>query len=216
MKMPWLDEDNIIRVNGDLYALAPSGNLIKINSLSHFGEVTVLPGEKFMTIDNVDYRIDPAGNLIRLGERVQPSKDGWVSLADDSTECVTHPYYQEPKLVRLDIDSIEDFEKLKNPSLFNDTDENAVQEKTQEEKFEEVVTKMLEVYRAKNSDYGNSVQDTYDKIGDSSFLTRILDKVNRLTTLCQPGAVRKVQDEKIEDTLLDLANYAVLFLITRK
>ena len=80
--------------------------------------------------------------------------------------------------------------------------------------FESVLKQMLETYKAKNNDYGNSVQDTYDKFGDISFLTRINDKINRLNTLCVKGN-QQVLDESINDTILDLANYAVLFYVIR-
>lgn len=52
---------------------------------------------------------------------------------------------------------------------------------------------------------------TFDEYGLVSFLVRIDDKMNRIKTLnkIQDTAVR---GEKIEDTLLDLANYAILAL----
>ena len=77
--------------------------------------------------------------------------------------------------------------------------------------FKEITDEMLELYQKKNHDYGNSVHETYKTFGLTSFLVRISDKLNRLTTLNQKEA--KVKDEKIEDTLLDLANYSILALI---
>ena len=52
---------------------------------------------------------------------------------------------------------------------------------------------------------------TFDEYGLVSFLVRMDDKMNRIKTLnkIQDTAVR---EEKIEDTLLDLANYAILAL----
>jgi hypothetical protein len=70
------------------------------------------------------------------------------------------------------------------------------------------------LYVTKNSGYGNSVHDTYTKYGLTSFLVRIEDKLNRARTLSKRE--RLVQDEKIEDTLLDLANYAILAVIELK
>lgn len=67
------------------------------------------------------------------------------------------------------------------------------------------------VYVAKNNDYGNSVHDTYEKYGMVSFLVRMEDKLNRLHSLTMNKSM--VQDEKIEDTLLDLANYSVLAIM---
>ena len=67
---------------------------------------------------------------------------------------------------------------------------------------------MHNLYITKNHDYGNSVHDTYEKYGLTSFLVRIEDKLNRARTLSKNDA--KVNDEKIEDTLIDMANYAIL------
>lgn len=81
--------------------------------------------------------------------------------------------------------------------------------------FEDIVKKMFEIYKAKNRDYGMSVKDTYEKFGLTSFLVRLSDKLNRLISLDKKKEIL-VKDEKIEDTLLDLANYAVIALIETK
>ena len=78
---------------------------------------------------------------------------------------------------------------------------------------------MHELYIKKNSDYGDSVHDTYKKYGLVSFLVRIEDKLNRVKTLNEKSCKKddaKVLDEKIEDTLMDLANYSILALIELK
>ena len=83
--------------------------------------------------------------------------------------------------------------------------------------YEYILNGLEEIYKAKNNDYGNSVADTYEKFGDISFLVRITDTYNRLMTLCNPNAPeQKVQDEKIDDTILDLANYCLLWLVERE
>lgn len=83
--------------------------------------------------------------------------------------------------------------------------------------YQYLLNNLEETYEAKNNDYGNSVADTYDKFGCVSFLVRITDKYNRLMTLCNPSAPeQKVQDEKIDDTILDLANYCLLWLVERE
>ncbi len=63
----------------------------------------------------------------------------------------------------------------------------------------------LELFRKKNADYGDAFAK-YDVIG---VIMRMEDKVQRLTTLSN-GASAQVHDEKIEDTLLDLHNYAAM------
>lgn len=86
-----------------------------------------------------------------------------------------------------------------------------------EEKIEahkELLDGLHNLYVTKNRDYGDSVHDTYKKYGLVSFLVRLEDKLNRARTLSKQAAV--VQDEKIEDTLLDMANYAVLAVLELK
>ena len=80
-------------------------------------------------------------------------------------------------------------------------------------KFEQITTDMFELYKRKNADYGNSVAKTFDEWGLASFLVRMEDKLNRVTTLTKKQGEARIADEKIEDTLLDLANYSIMALI---
>lgn len=80
-------------------------------------------------------------------------------------------------------------------------------------KFEQITTDMFELYKRKNADYGNSVAKTFDEWGLVSFLVRMEDKLNRVTTLTKKQGEARIADEKIEDTLLDLANYSIMALI---
>ena len=75
-----------------------------------------------------------------------------------------------------------------------------------------ICQKLNQVYKAKNHDYGDSFGDTYKKLGIISAVTRLSDKMNRLMSLAVSHDAR-VKDEKIEDTLLDMANYAIMTLI---
>lgn len=72
----------------------------------------------------------------------------------------------------------------------------------------ELLDYLHELYITKNTDYGDSVHETFEKYGLTSYLVRIEDKINRARTITTKAAL--VNDEKIEDTLLDLANYAIL------
>lgn len=74
-----------------------------------------------------------------------------------------------------------------------------------------ILDKLEKTYIAKNSDYGDSVGDTYEKFGEVSFLIRITDKYNRINNLIDSEA--QVTDEKLEDTILDMANYCLLWLV---
>lgn len=71
---------------------------------------------------------------------------------------------------------------------------------------------MHELYLKKNKDYGGSVTETYKKYGLTSFLVRMEDKLNRIYNINKNGEC-KVKDESVRDTLIDLANYAILAVI---
>ena len=75
----------------------------------------------------------------------------------------------------------------------------------------EICVHLNEIYRRKNADYGDSFGETFRKLGIISSVTRITDKVNRLQSLCIHSA--QVHDESVRDTLLDLANYAIMSVI---
>lgn len=70
---------------------------------------------------------------------------------------------------------------------------------------------MSELYSKKNHDYGDAFGQTFAELGVISAITRISDKTNRLKSLATKD--QRVDDERIEDTLMDLANYAVMTLV---
>ena len=72
----------------------------------------------------------------------------------------------------------------------------------------------VELYSRKNHDYGNSFDKGMDNIGVAYGVGRIYDKMNRLVTLTKEKA--QVKDESIDDTLRDLACYAIMMLTYRK
>lgn len=78
--------------------------------------------------------------------------------------------------------------------------------------FEQITQKMNELYKRKNSDYGNSFYKTLDEFGIVAALVRMEDKMNRLKNLYNNPNIETQVDESINDTLMDLANYAVMTL----
>ena len=84
------------------------------------------------------------------------------------------------------------------------------------QKHQELLNYLHNLYITKNHDYGDSVHDTYEKYGLTSFLVRMEDKLNRVRTLSNKNIEVQVPTEKIEDTLLDLANYAILAVLELK
>ena len=82
--------------------------------------------------------------------------------------------------------------------------------------YNAIISDLAETYEAKNADYGDSVGDTYKQFGDVSFLTRITDKYNRILSLADKGECGAVKDESMDDTILDMANYCILWLVERR
>ena len=72
-----------------------------------------------------------------------------------------------------------------------------------------ICDEIVSTYEAKNSDYGDSFSHTIRKHGILSSFIRIEDKFRRFENLVLNGK-GKVKDETIEDTLLDLASYAIM------
>lgn len=71
----------------------------------------------------------------------------------------------------------------------------------------EVCEQLHDIYQAKNADYGNSFSEQYKEHGMVSSVIRLDDKMRRLKQLTKNDAL---VNESIEDTLLDLANYAIM------
>lgn len=72
---------------------------------------------------------------------------------------------------------------------------------------------MAELYRKKNADYGDSFHQAWQKFGPTVGLVYMDAKLNRIKQLLAHPEAQQVHSEKIDDTLIDLANYAVLTLM---
>ena len=75
--------------------------------------------------------------------------------------------------------------------------------------FDDIVKEMSEIHKRKNADYGNNFHKRYEKWGFLTALLRLSDKMERLEDIYEKGEIQ-VKDESVEDTLIDLANYAVM------
>lgn len=73
---------------------------------------------------------------------------------------------------------------------------------------------LAETLKAKNADYGDSFGKLYAKYGDASTAIRLTDKLMRFETLIQNK--QQVKGESINDTLLDIAGYAILTLVQKQ
>ena len=79
-------------------------------------------------------------------------------------------------------------------------------------KHQKIWEELNQIYKDKNRAYGNSFGETFDELGIISAVTRMDDKMRRIKALSK-GAENNIKDERLEDTLKDLANYCVMTLI---
>lgn len=78
--------------------------------------------------------------------------------------------------------------------------------------FNKLTQEMSETFAKKRNDYGQTTTETFKKFGPVSMLTRMHDKMGRLDNLLTNNRENMV-GEKVEDTLLDLANYALITIL---
>ena len=74
---------------------------------------------------------------------------------------------------------------------------------------EKICQELTETYKKKNADYGNSFENSLDKHGLIAGIVRMDDKMSRLISL-NSKKEQQVMDESLRDTLMDLANYAIM------
>lgn len=74
--------------------------------------------------------------------------------------------------------------------------------------LEEIQLRAKNIFEKKNQDYG----DAFAEYGTIGVLVRLGDKIKRAQSITNKG-INLINDEAIEDTLLDLHNYAAMALI---
>lgn len=78
------------------------------------------------------------------------------------------------------------------------------------QKFRSIVSDMADLYEKKNRNYGNSFGDLYQTLGPIAGLVPLHNKLSRITNLIRGG---HNDFESVEDSIVDLASYAVMNLI---
>lgn len=74
--------------------------------------------------------------------------------------------------------------------------------------FDTLLNQIKATHEKKNHDYGNSFIKSMNEFGMTAAAIRLSDKLSRFKTLINSEA--QVKDESIEDTLLDMAAYAIM------
>ena len=103
---------------------------------------------------------------------------------------------------------------VKMRTLHNCVDDSLIDENVVS--FRDIQDKLVNIYAKKNHDYGDSFNEGCNELGVGYAFSRIFDKTKRFQTLAK-GTMNnnlsiEVQDETIEDTIMDLANYCMMYL----
>jgi hypothetical protein len=77
------------------------------------------------------------------------------------------------------------------------------------QRHESICNELNALYVRKNADYGDSFHKTYVEEGIAMARIRLSDKLERFKRLTRSNE-QDVQDESVRDTLIDLANYAIM------
>ena len=80
------------------------------------------------------------------------------------------------------------------------------------EKHLQICDELNALYAKKNHDYGDSFHLSFVEEGMAMARIRLGDKLNRFKTLSR-STKQEVNDESIRDTLIDLANYAIMTIL---
>lgn len=86
---------------------------------------------------------------------------------------------------------------------------------TKIERHEALCKRLHDIYVKKNHDYGDSFGRTFQEEGFAMPRIRLSDKLSRFKTLSHHAEdqERFVKDESLIDTLMDLANYAIMTVL---
>ena len=81
------------------------------------------------------------------------------------------------------------------------------------ERHLKICMEMHDLYCKKNRDYGDSFHLSYLDEGMAMPRIRLGDKLNRFKQLSKNPEAQKVRSESLRDTLIDLANYAIMTIL---
>lgn len=135
--------------------------------------------------------------------KVELSPCGLGSLCLDNFWQYAQKYYNAAITFRRLMYTLIHYHAQYNPT---NKDRNAY-----ELAFRDITNGMYDTFKAKNHDYGNSFAELFKECGMTYAYGHMAEKLKRVKSLMSDEA--KVKDESMKDSLLDLANYAILTIM---
>ena len=177
--------------------------MIRIEDIKVGSVLQITKGNLYKIADSVFAdKIDPLGS----SNRIQHIKVIDIAITDKKCEIVA---FFKPELAAC-VDIVD----LAMYSIFSDFKETPIKkesDKSDADRFKEITDKMCDIYKQKNSDYGNSFSKLFKKCGMTYAYGHLAEKIERIDSLSNNDA--KVQGESMIDSLYDLANYSILTIM---
>lgn len=169
--------------------------------------------------DEIDLEILFASNSPFDGESVPPTKNILDPLPSKEMNDIVH-FTSKPTITDDDLDKFakkvaENWEAMKK-DIYEKKKNN---EKNCEcpKSFDDFCKYIMDLHHRKNTDYGNAFHELYKKFGALNYVyPRLYEKLSRVESLLRNKKDAKtsdcalVTDEKISDTLLDIATYCIM------
>ena len=140
---------------------------------------------------------------LKVGDRVRVNAaeskgrmnaiNGTISYIDETYG--EYKYFVEVEAAKIIPYSADDLDFLERPTS---------------DPFGKVLKEMAELHDRKNHDYGDSFVTCFKIFGEAYAFGHIMEKAERLKSLCKNG---KLENESVRDSLIDLANYAVMTIV---
>ena len=99
---------------------------------------------------------------------------------------------------------------MSNINIINETYETDMVSIDYSKPFNKIVIDMANLYQKKNEDYGNAFGDLFNEYGLTYSIMHLHEKLNRIKAVHKNNSAN---NESIKDSLIDLANYAVMTLV---
>lgn len=161
---------------------------------------------------NKAFTLEEQVNTAQSDIRVQEKRR--VDLVYNLADCVMQYDKHEAETLTAIVDGRGSSGDIENVTTAITAVSEAYPELKANENYKEL---MNELYARKNHDYGDSFHTTFVEEGLAMARIRLGDKFSRFKTLsrlsCNDRDQQQVTDESIRDTLLDLANYAIMTVL---
>ena len=154
-----------------------------------------------------EVELDRDNNIVTDGVTIKVNSENWgksaiLEKAKEIREALdmATDYGYKPS-VSIIADPFEYTNKMPRQLSLADLDNVKVHDR--------ICLELNNIYEKKNADYGNSFENSLDKHGLIAGIVRMDDKMSRLISLNSKNE-QQVMDESLRDTLMDLANYAIM------